>query len=120
AHQDILTEYLLLHIMDYIAACLAAVENICAFPCVDGIYVGPSTLAFAVGALPGQPNDAHAEALVRIRTAADTAGVIPGIHCGDGTEAKLRKDQGFRFITSAGDIGAAGRAFREELAAARE
>jgi 4-hydroxy-2-oxoheptanedioate aldolase len=46
--------------------------------------------------------------------------VIPGIHCGDGTEAKLRKDQGFRFITSAGDIGAAGRAFREELAAAKD
>ena len=87
-------------------------------PQLPGIRM--TDLAFAVGALPGQPNDAHAEALVRIRTAADDAGLIPGIHCGDGAEAKLRKDQGFRFITSAGDIGAAGRAFREELATAKE
>ncbi|MDK8433485.1 HpcH/HpaI aldolase family protein [Brevibacterium sp. GP-SGM9] len=98
---------------------LAAVEDICAVPGIDGVYVGPSDLAFAVGALPGQHNDAHAEALVRIRTAADEAGVVPGIHCGDGAEAKLRKEQGFRFITSAGDIGAAGRAFREDLETAR-
>ena len=120
AVQDIRDERPLLFVMIENAEGLAAVEDICAVPGVDGIYVGPSDLAFAVGALPGQLNDAHAEALVLIRTAADAAGVIPGIHCGDGTEAKLRKDQGFRFITSAGDIGAAGRAFREELATAKE
>ena len=120
AVQDTRDERPLLFVMIENAEGLAAVEDICAVPGIDGVYVGPSDLAFAVGALPGQLNDAHAEALVRIRTAADAAGVIPGIHCGDGTEARLRKDQGFRFITSAGDIGAAGRAFREELAAARE
>ena len=98
---------------------LANVEKICEVPGIDGVYVGPADLAFAVDALPGQPNDAHAEALVRIRSSADKAGIVPGIHCADGAEAKLRKEQGFRFITSAGDIGAAGRAFREELASAR-
>lgn len=98
---------------------LANVEKICDVPGIDGVYVGPADLAFAVGALPGQPNDAHAEALVRIRAAADKAGIVPGIHCGGGSEAKARREQGFRFITSAGDIGAAGRAFREDLAAAR-
>lgn len=98
---------------------LANVEKICEVPGIDGVYVGPADLAFAVGALPGQPNDAHAEALVRIRAAADKAGIVPGIHCGGGSEAKARREQGFRFITSAGDIGAAGRAFREDLAAAR-
>ena len=56
---------------------------------------------------------------MRIRTSADAAGVIPGIHFGDGEEARLRKEQGFRFITSCGDLGAAGRAFRNDLAAAR-
>lgn len=98
---------------------LANVEKICEVPGIDGVYVGPADLAFAVGALPGQPNDAHAEALLRIRLAADNAGIIPGIHCGGGAEAKARKEQGFRFITSAGDIGAAGRAFREDLVTAR-
>ncbi|MDN5736786.1 MAG: HpcH/HpaI aldolase family protein [Brevibacterium aurantiacum] len=119
AVQDTRDERPLLFVMIENKEGLANVEKICEVPGIDGVYVGPADLAFAVDALPGQPNDAHAEALVRIRTAADKAGVVPGIHCGDGTEAKARKEQGFRFITSAGDIGAAGRAFREDLATAR-
>jgi 4-hydroxy-2-oxoheptanedioate aldolase len=119
AVQDTRDERPLLFVMIENEEGLAAVEDICAVPGIDGVYVGPSDLAFAVGALPGQHNEAHAEALVRIRTAADAAGVVPGIHCGDGEEAKLRKEQGFRFITSCGDLGAAGRAFREDLANAR-
>ena len=109
----------LLFVMIETAEALAAVEDICAVPGVDGVYVGPADLAFAVGTVPGRPNDAHAEALVRIRTAADAAGIVPGIHCSTGAEAKLREEQGFRFITSASDIGAAGRALREDLEAAR-
>lgn len=119
AVQDTRDERPLLFVMIENKEGLANVEKICEIPGIDGVYVGPADLAFAVDALPGQPNDAHAEALVRIRTAADKAGIVPGIHCGDGTEAKVRKEQGFRFITSAGDIGAAGRAFREDLATAR-
>ncbi|MDN5551638.1 MULTISPECIES: HpcH/HpaI aldolase family protein [Brevibacterium] len=119
AVQDTRDERPLLFVMIENKEGLANVEKICEVPGIDGVYVGPADLAFAVDALPGQPNDAHAEALVRIRTAADKAGVVPGIHCGDGAEAKARKEQGFRFITSAGDIGAAGRAFREDLATAR-
>lgn len=119
AVQDTRDERPLLFVMIENKEGLANVEKICEVPGIDGVYVGPADLAFAVDALPGQPNDAHAEALVRIRTAADKAGVVPGIHCGDGAEAKVRKEQGFRFITSAGDIGAAGRAFREDLATAR-
>ncbi|GAA1857023.1 HpcH/HpaI aldolase family protein [Brevibacterium marinum] len=119
AVQDTRAERPLLFVMIENEEGLANVERICEVPGIDGVYVGPADLAFAVDALPGQPNDAHAEALVRIRTAADNAGIVPGIHCGDGAEAKTRKDQGFRFITSAGDIGAAGRAFREDLATAK-
>ncbi|WP_210604136.1 HpcH/HpaI aldolase family protein [Brevibacterium oceani] len=119
AVQDTTAERPLLFVMIENEDGLANVEDICAVPGIDGVYVGPSDLAFAVGALPGQHNEAHAEALVRIRTAADAAGIVPGIHCGDGAEAKLRKEQGFRFITSCGDLGAAGRAFREDLATAR-
>lgn len=119
AVQDTRDERPLLFVMIENKEGLANVEKICEVPGIDGVYVGPADLAFAVDALPGQPNDAHAEALVRIRTTADKAGIVAGIHCGDGTEAKVRKEQGFRFITSAGDIGAAGRAFREDLATAR-
>lgn len=119
AVQDTRDERPLLFVMIENEEGLAAVEDICAVPGIDGVYVGPSDLAFAVGALPGQHNEAHAEALVRVRSAADAAGVVPGIHCGDGEEARLRKEQGFRFITSCGDLGAAGRAFREDLGVAR-
>lgn len=109
----------LLFVMIENAEGLANAEAICAVAGVDGIYVGPADLAFAVDALPGKPNDAHVEAVARIREIADSAGVIPGIHCGSGAEAKSRKEQGYRFITSAGDIGAVSRALREDLAAAR-
>ena len=119
AVQDTRDERPLLFVMIENKEGLANVEKICEVPGIDGVYVGPSDLAFAVDALPGQPNDAHVEAVARIRTAADNAGIVPGIHCGDGAEAKIRKEQGFRFITSAGDIGAAGRAFREDLTTAR-
>src|SRR5699024_9845451 len=65
AVQDTRDERPLLFVMIENAEGLAAVEDICAVPGIDGVYVGPSDLAFAVGALPGQLNDAHAEALVR-------------------------------------------------------
>lgn len=117
--RDSRAERPLLFVMIETAEALASVEEICTVPGVDGIYVGPADLAFAVGAVPGRPNDAHAEALLRIRSAADAAGIVPGIHCADGAEAKLREEQGFRFITSASDIGAAARALRQDLDTAR-
>ncbi|WP_169251797.1 aldolase/citrate lyase family protein [Brevibacterium sp. 'Marine'] len=117
--QDTRAERPLLFVMIENKEGLENLDAICAVDGVDGVYVGPADLAFAVGALPGQPDEAHAEAVRRIREAADAAGKIPGIHCGNGTEARVRRKQGYRFITSAGDIGAAGRAFREDLATAR-
>ena len=117
--RDTRAERPLLFVMIETAEGLGAVEEICRVPGVDGVYVGPADLAFAVGAVPGQPNDAHAEALLRIRSAADAAGIVPGIHCGDGAEANLRRDEGYRFITSALDIGAAARALRADLDTAR-
>lgn len=119
AVEDTRAERPLLFVMIENPEGLENLEEICATPGVDGVYVGPADLAFAVGAVPGEPNDAHVQAVARIREVADKHGVIPGIHTGSGAEARARKDQGYRFITSAGDIGAAGRAFREDLAAAR-
>src|SRR5699024_285212 len=78
AVQDLRDERPLLFVMIEDAEGLAAVEDICAVPGIDGVYVGRSHLAFAGGAVAGQLNDAHAEALVRSRTADDAAGVIPG------------------------------------------
>ncbi len=119
AVQDTRAERPLLFVMIENEDGLANLEEICAVPGVDGVYVGPADLAFAVGTVPGEPNDAHAEAILRIRETADAHGKVPGIHCGNGAEAHLRMEQGYRFITSAGDVGTAVRGFREDLRAAR-
>ncbi|RBP64971.1 4-hydroxy-2-oxoheptanedioate aldolase [Brevibacterium sanguinis] len=119
AARDTRAERPLLFVMIETAEGLANLDEICAEPGVDGVYVGPADLAFAVGTVPGEPDEAHAEAVRRIRETAEAHGKVPGIHCGNGAEAKLRREQGYRFITSAGDIGAAVRAFREDLSAAR-
>lgn len=98
---------------------LAAVDEIVAVDGVDGIYVGPSDLAFAAGSVPGPEEQGTTEAIARILEAAQRAGVIPGIHTSDGETARARFDQGFRLVTSTYDLGALRRGYSEELAAAR-
>ena len=53
AVQDTRDERPLLFVMIENEEGLSAVEDICAVPGIDGVYVGPSDLAFAVGACPG-------------------------------------------------------------------
>ena len=62
---------------------LANVKEICATPGLDGIYVGPSDLAIAVGgAFPGDPavETEFNAALETIAEAAASAGIAAGIH----------------------------------------
>ncbi|MFF9485415.1 HpcH/HpaI aldolase/citrate lyase family protein [Streptomyces sp. NPDC014676] len=86
---------------------LADVEEICAVPGLDGIYVGPSDLRLAIGGRTStDPDvaDAFEQALTRIRTAAATAGIAAGIHNGDGVSAARRLDEGFTFASVAADV----------------
>lgn len=98
---------------------LDALEGICATEGVDGIYVGPSDLAFALGERPGRPSDEVEATIERIRRTVDSHGLIPGVHCSEGPEARQRAQQGFRFVTASLDIVAARRAFRRDLEEAR-
>jgi 4-hydroxy-2-oxoheptanedioate aldolase len=88
------------------AAALESVERICAVPDLDGVYIGPSDLSIAMGAVrPGAVADIpFEEALTRIRTAAETAGIACGIHCPDGTTAKRRLAEGFTLATVSSDL----------------
>lgn len=86
---------------------LENVKEICAVPGLDGIYIGPSDLCIAVGGkYPNDPDVAEEfnAALVRIREAADDAGVIAAIHTPTGEIARQRIDEGFTFITVASDL----------------
>ncbi|ONI78482.1 aldolase [Kribbella sp. ALI-6-A] len=89
------------------AAGLTNVEEICATPGLDGIYVGPSDLCLAVGGkFPGDP-DVRGEfdaAVVHIAEVAAAAGVAAGIHTNDGPTAKRRLTEGYTFATVSSDL----------------
>ncbi|OZC48947.1 aldolase [Rhodococcus sp. RS1C4] len=86
---------------------LANVEEICAVPGLDGVYVGPSDLRLAVGG--SSPTDASVDeqfeaALVRVCRAAAAAGITAGIHTPSGAVAAKRLDEGYTLATVASDL----------------
>ncbi|MFD6275296.1 HpcH/HpaI aldolase/citrate lyase family protein [Streptomyces sp. NPDC060209] len=86
---------------------LAHVEEICATPGLDGIYVGPSDLRLAIGGASSNDPSVQDEfelALTRIRKAAEAAGIAAGIHNADGVSAARRLAEGFTFATVAADV----------------
>jgi 4-hydroxy-2-oxoheptanedioate aldolase len=86
---------------------LENVKEICAVPGIDGVYIGPSDLCLAVGGkFPNDPDVAEEfnAALVTIREAAQTAGVIAAIHTASGELAAQRISEGFTFVTVASDL----------------
>jgi 2-keto-3-deoxy-L-rhamnonate aldolase RhmA len=89
------------------ASGLANVEEICATPGLDGIYVGPSDLCLAIGGkFPGDPDvaDEFEAAIKHIAEVAAAAGVAAGIHNHDGASAKARLAQGYTYATVSSDI----------------
>ncbi|WP_063726550.1 HpcH/HpaI aldolase family protein [Streptomyces sp. RTd22] len=86
---------------------LANVEEICATPGLDGVYVGPSDLRLAIGgATSTDPavQDEFEQALIRVRKAAEAAGIAAGIHNADGASAARRLAEGFTFASVAADV----------------
>ncbi len=85
---------------------LENVEQIAATPGLSGIYIGVTDLALALGlSVRGYAaNSEHAAALDRIRAACDAVGVVSGMHCHNGREARERVAQGFRLVTVGSDL----------------
>lgn len=89
------------------ASGLENVEEICATPGLDGIYVGPSDLCLAIGGkFPGDPDVAEEfeAAIKRIAEVAAAAGVAAGIHNHDGATAKARLAEGYTYATVSSDL----------------
>jgi 4-hydroxy-2-oxoheptanedioate aldolase len=83
------------------------IERICHIPGLDGVYVGPSDLALALGAprpgdVSGTPE--FARALKRIKVAAEDAGIACGMHCHRAEDAARHLDDGFTFATACSDV----------------
>jgi 4-hydroxy-2-oxoheptanedioate aldolase len=100
---------------------LENVEEIAATPRVDGIYIGPADLAISLGLPPTVDitEDAHIEAVRRIRDACQEHGIAAGIHAASGESAKKLAEAGFDMVTVATDAALLSAAAQQEVTAAR-
>jgi 4-hydroxy-2-oxoheptanedioate aldolase len=86
---------------------------------VDGIYVGPRDLSFALGCELDPNEPVLRKELERVWAACAAAGKPAGVHASDGTTARLYRENGCRLITVAVDSVAVTRTAASELAVAR-
>lgn len=87
---------------------------------IDGIYVGPRDLSYALGCELDPNEPVLRKELERVWAACAAAGKPVGVHASDGTTARLYRENGCRLITVAVDSVAVTRFTASELAVARE
>ncbi len=87
---------------------------------VDGIYVGPRDLSYALGCALDPRDPVLRRELERIWAACASAGKPAGVHASDGQTARLYRENGCQLITVAVDAVAVTRGAAGELAAARD
>jgi len=100
---------------------LAAADEICSTPGVDGIYVGPSDLALSLGLSPTATEHPaeHVEAVERVLATCAAHGIVPAIHAYGGKNARMRADQGFKMVTVTADAAVLALGSLNELGTAR-
>jgi 4-hydroxy-2-oxoheptanedioate aldolase len=103
------------------AAALSGLGQICAVDGLAGIYVGPADLAISMGVdVVGAPrHPAVLDAIARIHRAATEAGLVTGIHAGEGKTGRAMAQLGFRMITLVAESQALRRGAVEHLREAR-
>ena len=112
-------------------ACIAMVETadgldnlseIVSTPGLDGVYIGPSDLAFALGLSPtrGSEDDKHKETVNRILKECHEHGIAAGIHTGSLDQTNQYLEQGFNLVTLGTDSAFLARTAGGELAQAKQ
>jgi 4-hydroxy-2-oxoheptanedioate aldolase len=83
------------------AAALTDVREICAVAGLSGIYVGPADLAISMGVdvTKATTHPAVRDAITDILRAASAAGLVAGIHAGNGKIGQAMAQLGFQMIT---------------------
>jgi len=96
-------------------------EEILTTPGLDGIYIGPSDLALALGMPPTGDNNepVHVATVQKILDGCKTHGVAAGIHTSSVEYSRRYLEAGFNFVTLGTDSGFLMRAAAQDLAAAR-
>ncbi|OBF62874.1 aldolase [Mycobacterium sp. 852002-51971_SCH5477799-a] len=99
------------------AGALSGIHEICAVDGLTGIYVGPADLAISlgVGVVGATRHPDVLAAIVRIHRAASEAGLVTGIHAGDGKTGHAMAQLGFGMITLAAESQALRRGAAEHL-----
>lgn len=97
-----------------------AIENldeILSVPGVDGAYIGPSDLSFALGLPPRMDNEdpLHVETVDKILETCKRYGVAAGSHTGGPHFSRRFLDKGFQMVTLTSDAQAMGRGIRDQL-----
>jgi 4-hydroxy-2-oxoheptanedioate aldolase len=86
---------------------------------VDGVYVGPRDLSFALGCALDPHDPVLRKELDRVWAACAAAAKPVGVHASDGATARLYRENGCQLLTLAVDALAVARTAAAELAAAR-
>jgi len=86
---------------------------------VDGVYVGPRDLSYALGCALDPNDPVLRKELERIWAACAAAGKPVGVHASEGETARLYRENGCQLITVAIDAVAVTRTAASELAVAR-
>ena len=86
-------------------------------PGLDGLYVRPADLAISLGYGPVQAftEPTVVDAMSRVQASADAAGLIAGIHAGDGRIGNRMAQNGFRMTTLVSESQALRRGAMEHL-----
>ena len=97
-------------------------EEIASTPGVDGIYIGPSDLGFALGLSPttGSADEKHIVTVEHIRMTCKKQGIAAGIHTGSLNATKKYLEQGFNLVTLGTDGAFLARTASLELREAKE
>lgn len=89
-------------------------------PGVDGIYVGPRDLSYALGADLSPDDPVLRPALEKVWADCAEAGKPVGVHATDGPTANIYRSNGCRLVTVIADTVAIARGAAGELKAARQ
>ena len=94
-------------------------EEIVKVPSIDVIFLGPFDMSQSLG-IPGQVNHPLIEqAAERVLKVSKSAGKAAGIFVSTGEQAKLRREQGFQYITIGMDVTLFGIVCKNEIAKAK-
>lgn len=104
------------------AAALSGLDEICAVDGLTGLYAGPADLALSLGVdvVGAANNPVVRDAIVRIHRAAAAAGLVTGIHAGDGKTGRAMAELGLQMITLTAESHALRRGAAEYLREATE